>query len=100
MLRLTVFALEKHDLALSKAARGQQNDFDALKKLHELSPLDAETLISRYLAEMEHAIGNVRQRDYSFLMLITHLFDEIAHVRAERRVTAYRQAQIRARSKP
>lgn len=81
---LTVHKLEPHDLALSKAARGFENDFAAIEALHRIIPLDLDTLITRYLEEMGHVIGDQGQRDVKFMLMIERLYGEVEAERVER----------------
>src|SRR5688500_6263488 len=45
--RLVVKIPERHDLALMKMLRGYKHDLDTIAAIHEQSPLDLETLITR-----------------------------------------------------
>lgn len=76
--KLEVWALEAHDVALSKTVRGHENDFAAIKKLHEKVALDQATLVERWLTEMTHVIGKRQRIDQNFELLIERLFGEIA----------------------
>lgn len=83
--KLTVLVPEKHDLALMKMLRGVEHDIDGIARLHRSSPLDCDTLVERYLAEMSQAIGDPRRRRGNFLALIERLFpDRVGEV--ERRL--------------
>lgn len=84
--RLTVRKLEPHDLALSKAVRGFENDFAAIEALHRIIPLDLDTLVTRYLGEMSHAIGDRTQRDMKFTLMIERLYGEVEAERVEKRL--------------
>ncbi len=89
--RLKVWALEKHDLALSKAVRCEETDLQQLAEIHQRSPFDFDTLIARFQKEMGHAIGNpvtVRER---FLTMIKRLFGELKMIEAGRRVPSRRR---------
>jgi len=77
-IRLHVFKLERHDLALSKTVRGYENDLVAIERLHQVSPLDMATLVDRYLREMTHAIGDPRRLDRNFVLMIERVYGEIA----------------------
>ena len=74
LTRLAAFALEKHDVALSKTVRGYQNDLDLIAALHARHPLDQEVLIERYIDELDHAIGDRARLDANFVQLIDRLF--------------------------
>jgi hypothetical protein len=89
--RLQVRLLERHDLALSKMMRADENDLVAVAKLHKLLPLELETLVARYLDEMQHAIGNRSRLDQHFLLLIERLYGEIAADRVEERLRRTRR---------
>jgi hypothetical protein len=75
---LQVFVPEPHDLALSKNVRGNENDLAQLAKLHELHPLDLDTLVDRFLKEMTHVIGNQRMHAYNLLDLVEQLWGELS----------------------
>lgn len=81
--RLTVWKLERHDLALSKAVRGYENDLAAIERLHRIAPLDRETLVDRWLDEMGHAIGDRSRLDANLVVLIERLYGEIEADRTE-----------------
>lgn len=89
--KLTVRVLEPHDLALSKAVRGNEHDLAAIEKLHEVKPLVFEILVSRYLDEMGHAVGNFDDRlDPNFVLMIQRLFGEVAAEDAEDQLRRHR----------
>lgn len=89
--KLTVFKLEPHDLALSKAVRGDERDLAAIEALHRVVDLDREILITRYLDEMGHAIGDPAIRDIRFLLMIERVYGEIEAERADKRISLRRQ---------
>ncbi len=88
LTKLAVYALEKHDVALSKTVRGYENDLAAIEKLHQRVPLDEETLVKRYVEEMSHAIGHPKRLDQNFLLLIDRLFGEIEAERVKKKLAA------------
>jgi hypothetical protein len=88
--RLHVLKLERHDLVLSKTIRGYENDLAAIESLHQVSPLDMETLVDRYLREMTHAIGDRGRLDRNFVLLIERIYGEIAAERVEQEIRAHR----------
>ena len=82
--KLQVYALEEHDVALSKTLRGHENDFAAIEKLHKHVGLNEDVLVHRYLNEvMGHVMGNPKRLDLNFVLLIDRLYGEISadHVR-------------------
>lgn len=94
--KLTVRVLEPQDLALSKAVRGNEHELAAIEKLHEVKPLDFETLVARYLDEMGHAVGNFGDRlDPNFVLMIQRLFSEIAAEDAEDQLSRHRGRRSR-----
>jgi len=97
--RLTVLKLEPHDLALSKAARGFENDFASIAALHRIIPLELDTLETRYIDEMGHAIGDERQRDIKFVLMIERLFGEVEAERVEERLRLHRKRRKTTRSR-
>jgi hypothetical protein len=88
---LAVLKLEPHDLALSKAVRGLENDFAAIEALHRIIPLDLATLVARHLGEMTHAVGDPVRRDLKFTLMIERLFGETDAERVERRLRTHRR---------
>lgn len=88
---LKVSTLERHDLVLSKTMRAQETDLAAIEKLHELSPLDMDTLLTRYLHEMTHVIGNPQRLDQNFLLMIDRLYGEIAAERVSDTIRVHRR---------
>ena len=89
--RLTVLKLEPHDLALSKAVRGNEHDLAGIKALHGVTPLDLETLITRYLTEMGHAVGDRRRLDENIVAMIERLHGEVEAERLEERLRLHRR---------
>jgi hypothetical protein len=88
---LTVKKLEEHDLALSKAVRGDERDLAAIEALHRIVPLDRDTLVRRYLEEMTHAVGEPVRLDERFVLLIERLYGLVEADRVERRLKALRK---------
>ena len=87
---LTVWKLERHDLVLSKAARGNEHDLTAIEKLHRISPLDLGTLVERYMGEMGQAIGNPVRLDQNFVAMIERLYGEAEADRIEESLRTHR----------
>jgi len=90
--RLVVWKLEPHDLALSKAVRGNEHDLAGIEELHRVASLDRETLVTRYVEEMGHAIGDPRGRDLNFASMIERLFGTPEAERVEERLAARRRS--------
>ena len=62
--RLALFALEAHDLALSKLERNAERDRDDVIRLARAGLLDAKTLKARYEEELRpYLTGNVEWHD-------------------------------------
>jgi hypothetical protein len=62
--RLSLFAMEAHDLALSKLERNAERDRDDVLRLARAGLLDAATLRNRYEEELRpYLIGNVESHD-------------------------------------
>lgn len=91
--QLTVYKLEPHDLALSKAVRGAENDFAAIEALHQIVPLDRGILVSRHLDEMDHAIGDPARHDMQFVVMIERLYGDAEAERVETTIRARRKGQ-------
>jgi hypothetical protein len=89
-VRLTVFKLEPHDLALSKAVRGNEHDLAGIEALNRVAPLDLETLVRRYLDEMGHAIGDRSRLDRNFVTMIERLYGEMEAERVAARLRSHR----------
>jgi Nucleotidyltransferase of unknown function (DUF6036) len=89
--QLRVMVLEPHDLALSRTLRGNEHDLSAIEKLHQIRPLVLETLLTRYLGEMDHVIGNFPDRlDLNFALMVGRLFGEIAADDVEEQLRLHR----------
>ena len=73
--RLRLFALEPHDLALSKLVRNSPIDRNDVAQLAKAVPLDAETLRARYRAELRPIIiGDPERHDLTLEMWIEAYF--------------------------
>jgi len=72
--KLKIFVPEKHDLALMKVLRGDEHDLEAIEGIHRLSPLDADILVQRYVAEMGAVVGEPSRIRGNFLSMIERLF--------------------------
>lgn len=88
LCKLSVFTLEKHDLALSKAIRGSEQDLQQLAELHRLQVLDFETLVHRFITEMDHVVRDPKLLLLSFVVLIEELYGESQGIEARRRIRA------------
>jgi Nucleotidyltransferase of unknown function (DUF6036) len=84
--RLKLFALERHDLALSKIVRGVQGDIEHVVAIHRLQPLDFDTLIERYIHEMKHVVARRESLRSTLLWCIDELFGELAREDAAQRL--------------
>jgi hypothetical protein len=81
--RLRVYVPERHDLAISKVARGLSRDFAALKAMHEASTFRLRTLVERYEEARRVRVGDNRRFKASFLALVAELFGEVDAERVE-----------------
>jgi hypothetical protein len=86
--QLEVYVPERHDLVLSKALRLHGGDIATIEEIHARHPLDLETLVTRYLEEMDHVIGDVAVLDSKLLVVVEDLFGELAREQARRRLAA------------
>ena len=93
--RLVVKVPEKHDLVLMKMMRGEEPDLAVAAEIHRLHGLDMDTLIDRYLDEMDAAIGRRSMLDLNCLALISRLFGEPTEKEAEERIQARRSGPQR-----
>jgi len=89
--RLAVYVPEKHDLALSKIMRCHEGDLAGLSALHRLHGLDEETLVTRYMEEMKHVIGDPGRIDLNLLAAIERVFGVAEAEVVERRLATWRQ---------
>jgi hypothetical protein len=55
LTQLQVWTLERHDLVLSKAVRGDEHDLQQISEIHRSAPLDFDTLVDRFKTEMKYA---------------------------------------------
>ncbi len=67
-----------------KTTRGDQRDFDALKKVHVAAPFDLETLVERYRETW--VTGTAREFKIKFVVLVEELFGPEAAARLEARL--------------
>lgn len=74
--KLHIIVPEKHDLALMKVVRGQENDKDAIEQIANRVGLDKPTMVSRFKNEMTHAIGTQRHLVQNFLAVMEMLYGE------------------------
>ena len=88
--KLRVMVPERHDLVLMKTLRGYENDLEAAVEIHARHGLDFETLMGRYIGEMDHVTGDRRVHDLNLLALVERLFDDRTLGIAERRIAAHR----------
>jgi hypothetical protein len=93
--RLEVHVLEKHDLALSKIMRCHEGDLVGLAALQRLHGLDEETLVTRYMDEMDHVIGDPARIDLNLLAALELLYGEAEAEAVRRRILAWRQRRLR-----
>jgi hypothetical protein len=85
---LKVFALEKHDLALSKGLRCDETDLQQLAEVQLKVGLDFETLVDRFEKEMTHVIGPPAMLRERFLTMIKELFGEMKMISAGQRLSS------------
>jgi len=72
---LRLFALDPHDLALSKIERNTQRDRDDVKHLAQTAPFDLKVLQERYAKELRPELGNPQRGDLT-LKLWMEMIDE------------------------
>lgn len=73
---LQVEVPEKHDLALMKTVRGQDNDLEAIEQIAQRVGLDMATLVDRFRNEMTHVIGPPERLRANFLSVIEMIYGE------------------------
>lgn len=74
---LHLFALEPHDLALSKLARNSPIDREDVARLANIVPLDPSVLRQRYQEELRPIlIGDLRNHDLTLEMWIESYFPQ------------------------
>lgn len=88
LAQLEIWALEKHDLVLSKALRCYEHDLQQLREIRDAQGLSFDTLVSRFIDEMDHVVGDPARIRSSFLLAIEELFGELKRIAAERRLGA------------
>jgi hypothetical protein len=80
---------ERHDLALMKMVRGQQNDLDTVTEMHLNEALSFDTLIKLISVEMRQVVGNKRSIKRNFLSMFESLFGEAPLKDAENRLKGW-----------
>ena len=88
--RLELVVPDRYDLVLSKLVRASQADLAVCKEIHEHKALVVQTLVARYLDEMDHAIGRQADRDQNFVAAIEFLWDTATADRAQQIVDKHR----------
>lgn len=88
LVRLEVWVLEKHDLALSKVIRCFEHDLQQVVEVHAKSCLAFDVLVSRFTHEMDHVIGDPARILGNFLEMIERLFGEVKRIEADRLIRA------------
>lgn len=86
LARLTVLVPEVHDLAIMKAARALTHDLDAVEDVHRRSPLDLDTLVTRYYEARTQVTGSMDEFTIGFLALIERLFGANEAQRVQQRI--------------
>ena len=74
--KLQIVVPEKHDLALMKVVRGQDDDLEAIQQIADGVGLDRAMLVDRFKNEMTQAIGRPEQLRANFLSTIEMLYGE------------------------
>lgn len=72
--RLVIRVPERHDLALMKVIRGDEQDLETITAMHRRSPLDLDLLVGRYVQEMGAAVIDPTRLRSQFLVMIERLF--------------------------
>ena len=76
--RLSLFALDPYDLALSKLERNTQRDRDDVRYLARKVPLDLDVLQKRYQRELRPCLGNPEREDLTLRLWIEAVEEERA----------------------
>jgi hypothetical protein len=86
--RLRLFALEVHDLALTKLERNREKDRQDVEDLARAGRLDPETLRERYEKELRpNLLSHVERHDLTLKLWL----ESIQQIRAEGRLTGPKQ---------
>lgn len=85
---LEVWALEKHDLVLSKTLRCYEHDLQQILEIHATVALSYDILIDRFESEMTSALGDPARIRSNFLIMIETVFGELPRASAEKRLKA------------
>lgn len=86
LAKLSLVFPDKYDLALAKAVRGYQHDIDAIAAIHRRHRLARKTLVSRFEAEMSHAVGDPARIRLNIVMVVARLYGFEEGRRLARRV--------------
>jgi uncharacterized nucleotidyltransferase DUF6036 len=71
--RLEFFALEAHDITLSKLERNSARDREDVKYLGRIVPLDLKILEDRYVQELRPYLANVKRHDLTLRLWLEML---------------------------
>jgi len=88
--RLRVLVPERHDLVLMKCVRGYEHDLEIAASIEQTQGLDLDTLLTRFLDEMTHIIGDPGRLDLNFRALVERLYGEANEVRVARAIRVRR----------
>jgi hypothetical protein len=75
--KLQIHVLDRHDLAASKLVRGNEHDRQQLAQLHELVPLDLDTLVVRFKELMRDFVGDPTEPWWALRHLVGELWGEL-----------------------
>ena len=75
-------------MAAPRRSRTARHDLQQLREIRDAQGLSFDTLVSRFIDEMDHVIGDPTRIRSSFLLTIEALFGELKRIAAERRLSA------------
>jgi hypothetical protein len=85
--KLTLYVPEKHDLALMKIMRANENDLETISEMKKNVGLEFEILLERFCNEMKHVHGDPGILRLNFFAAVEKAFSNAELSIAEKRVT-------------
>lgn len=76
--KLEIHVLDRHDLAASKLIRGNEHDRQQLSQLHQLAPLDLDTLVARFRSLLADLVGDMTEPWWALRHLVEEIWGELA----------------------
>lgn len=78
LTKLAIYVLDRHDLAASKLLRGNEHDRQQLVQLHQLAPLDQDTLVARSRDLINDIVGDATEPWWALRHFVAETWGDLA----------------------